>query len=121
MADRNIMRFVRDQLGGMEHGEVIVRSMLQRGYTLNQLALLYAPENSAHKLLGQAAEANIRRSVRRTRRLPCGEAVRVVNSKSPESVAKYEHDCWLDFQFNTGTHGDQLVGGPAGGRSELPW
>jgi hypothetical protein len=78
--------------------------MLQRGYRMSDIRRIHAAEGTIEREVGDAIESAIRRSVRRTKRLPCGEPVRL-------DPRKMERDTWLDFQFETGTKGDSLVQG----------
>jgi hypothetical protein len=109
MASRNIQRLARS-LGA---SEIHLRAMVQRGYRAPQLERMFAPEGSVTRLAADAADAAIRRRVRLSRNLPCGEPVRI-NSKA------HERDVWLAFQFQTGTHGDQYVTGGGGPREIDP-
>jgi hypothetical protein len=93
----------RDAGGGVEL-ELAIRIGLERGYKLSDLLRIHAAEGSVQRTIGDAQEAAVRRSVARTKRLPCGEPVRI-NHRT------IEKDTWLMFQFSTGTHGDSLGAG----------
>ena len=101
---RLVQRITREDMDGGSDLEVTVNTMLQRGYRLSDIKRIHAPQGSAEHEIGEAIESAVRRSVRRTGRLPCGEPVRL----NPERASK---DCWLAFQFETGTKGDSLVQG----------
>jgi hypothetical protein len=107
MADRTIQKLARK----LELSEITIRAMVHRGYSLQKLERMFAPEGSPQALAGEAAENAVRRRVRFSRNLPCGEPVRMFSSSRPGAREEYEHACWLDFQFKTGTHGDRMVSG----------
>lgn len=104
---RSVAQFAREI--GVD--EVTVRVMLARGYSREDVRLLHGDASLPENVAGEAVEASIRRYYKQHGKLPCGEGLRVVDGKSKQAVAKYEHDCWLDFQFNTGTDGDSLLSG----------
>lgn len=100
---RMVQRAAREGQGGSEL-EIAIQVGLQRGYKLSDLMRIHAADGTAERAVGDAIEANIRRSVSRTKRLPCGEPVKI----NPKTM---ERDCYLAFNFQTGTKGDSLVQG----------
>jgi hypothetical protein len=92
------------EVGGGSELEIAIRVGLERGYKLSDLLRIHAPDGSAQRLIGDGIEASVRRHVARTKRLPCGEPVRI-------DPRQNERDTWLAFQFETGTKGDSLVTG----------
>lgn len=115
MADRTIQKLARRLLSD----EVSIRAMVHRGYSLQKLERMLAPEGSPQALAGEAAEAAVRRRVRFSRTLPCGERVRLFNPKQEGAMEQYERECWLDFQFRTGNHGDRYVSGGHGSSDSM--
>ena len=105
MSARIAQRLSRDAGGGSEL-EIAIQVGLSRGYKLRDLMRIHAVDGSAERIIGDSIEASVRRSVSRTKRLPCGEPVRL----DPKKV---ERDTWLEFQFITGNKGDTLVSGSA--------
>lgn len=105
MSARVAQRLSREAGGGSAL-EIAIQVGLSRGYKLRDLMRIHAAPGSAERLIGDSIEASVRRSVDRTKRLPCGEPVRIDQEKAA-------HDAWLAFQFQTGTKGDSLVNGSA--------
>ena len=103
MSARIAQRVTKEE-GGDYKLEIAIAVGLQRGYKLRDLKRIHAVEGSAERTIGDSIEASIRRSVARTKRLPCGEPVKI-------RQADMERDTWLAFQFQTGTKGDSLVQG----------